>query len=310
MSAGANHTCALDDAGTVWCWGQNLTGALGTGETSTLEDTPTAVSLTAPAVDVTAGTTHTCAALMDGSVRCWGGNGEGQVGNGNRTNALSPQLVSGVSAVVSVGAGDAHTCARASGGAVSCWGANEEGQLGNATIPTTGLMRRSLVPVLVDGIPDAATLAVGWDFACVVTTGGTVRCWGANASEQLGVMGPATAASVAPTMPSGVAPTALTAGGYDFLGSHGHTCAWSRDGAIACFGQNYYGEIGTGATFGNIPPTRVTLIETATVVAAGSSHTCAISSGTVYCWGRGDEGQLGNAATSSSAARVEVAGLP
>jgi len=132
LAAGANHTCAIAGTGAAWCWGSNSRGQLGDGSTAD-RTTPVEVSsLGASAVALAAGAEHTCAALSDGSVRCWGRNDAGQLGDGTTDDRLAPTLVSGltVGMTPSISAGRAHTCAVNSTGGAVCWGANDRGQTG------------------------------------------------------------------------------------------------------------------------------------------------------------------------------------
>jgi len=129
-----------------------------------------------------AGGAHTCAVLSGGSVRCWGHNSFGQLGNGMTTNAYStiPVAVSGISTATAIAAGNAHTCAVLSGGSVQCWGYNYSGQLGNGTNTASN------IPVAVSGISTATAIAVGNYHTCAVLSGGSVQCWGSNGYGQLG----------------------------------------------------------------------------------------------------------------------------
>jgi alpha-tubulin suppressor-like RCC1 family protein len=139
---GYQHTCALSSSGTVYCWGGNGNGQLGNNST-TEENTPVEVlgvggsGNLSGISSVTAGGAHTCALSSSGTVYCWGGNGNGQLGNNSTTEENTPVEVLGVggsgylSNISSVTAGSAHTCAMSSSGNVYCWGADDSGQLGN-----------------------------------------------------------------------------------------------------------------------------------------------------------------------------------
>src|SRR5207237_3526833 len=132
---------------------------------------------------VSAGSTHSCALLADGTAKCWGLNGSGQLGNNTTTNASTPVVVSGLGAgtnVVAVSAGGNHTCALLGDGTAKCWGANAFGQLGNGT--TTN----SSTPVVVTGLAGAVALSAGENHTCALLAGGTAKCWGANAFGQVG----------------------------------------------------------------------------------------------------------------------------
>ena len=131
LGLGGDGACALYPGGRVLCWGDNTYGQLGNANSSP-QITAVLVSglsgLTATAV--ARGIHHSCALLSDSTVRCWGGNFSGQLGNGNTVSTSTPVAVSGISTATAVAGGGFHTCARLSNSTVKCWGYNASGQLG------------------------------------------------------------------------------------------------------------------------------------------------------------------------------------
>jgi alpha-tubulin suppressor-like RCC1 family protein len=201
IAGGYRHMCALVGAsdtaqeGGVQCWGANDTGQLGNGKT-TPSASPVQVSGLAGGVKALAAGGapldrfrhggHTCALLTDGSVKCWGWNAQGQLGDGTNLDRLTPVTVGGLANVQDIAAGDEHTCALtgdiAGGqGALRCWGANRYGQLGVGT--TTSYS----TPVQVGGFTSGVrAVAAGGAHTCGVTAANRVKCWGINVSGQLG----------------------------------------------------------------------------------------------------------------------------
>lgn len=144
---GGLHNCALVSDGGARCWGFGASGELGDGipRTDPFADdwvtSPVTVSGLSGAVALTAGGSHTCALMEDGTARCWGFNGGfdgthwvgGQLGNGTTAASTTPGLVAGLAPAVSIGAGQYHSCALLADDTIRCWGYNTLGQLGNGS---------------------------------------------------------------------------------------------------------------------------------------------------------------------------------
>lgn len=263
------------------------------------------VSVLQQPVRLSAGTSHSCAVVADGTVKCWGLNTNGRLGDGTTTQRTTPVLVAGISSGASdVAAGDAFTCAVVSGG-VKCWGLNTSGQLGDGT--TT--QRITPVSVYASGttaFSGATQVAAGAAFACALKTDGTVWCWGSDASGQLGNGTSTTTNQTRPVQVSGVSgATAIAAGG-------GSACAVVA-GGVKCWGLNTNGQVGDGTTTPRTSPVDVkvsvsTSLSAATGVSVGAAHACALlSSGGVKCWGLNTSGQLGiGTSTGQSVFAVDV----
>ena len=301
IAAGGDHTCALLADGSVECWGNNQEGQLGNGTMTTSSSTPVSVSGITTATAIAGGYYYTCAVLADGSVKCWGDNGSGDLGDGTTTPSSTPVSVSGITTATAIAAGYQHTCALLADGSVNCWGWNYYGQLGNGT--SGQLYRDSYTPVAVSGITTVTAITAGFIHTCALLAGGAVNCWGDDTGN-LDAGAPTDSSTPVPV--SGITTATAITAGYD------HTCAPLSDGSVRCWGNNDSGQLGDGTTSSTPTPTPVTVsgITTATAIAAGFHHTCALlAGGSVECWGRNSSGQLGDGTTTDSSTPVSVIGL-
>ena len=128
LAAGGGHTCALLSNGTVRCWGDNEDGLLGDGVSSRAWEQMVHVTGITTAKGIAAGLSFSCAVLKNGTVKCWGENDRGQLGNGTTEDSPIPLLVEAVTGATKVVAGSFHACALLHDGTVRCWGDNDNGQ--------------------------------------------------------------------------------------------------------------------------------------------------------------------------------------
>nr|WP_282452770.1 hypothetical protein [Lysobacter sp. CAU 1642] len=239
-------------------------------------------------MQVTGGWQHTCVLTVDGAVKCWGSNLEGQVGDGGELDQLTAVDVVGLeSGVLAISAGLRHTCALIDDGSVRCWGRNDNGQLGDNTLED----RRT--PVTVQGLPEAAiSVSAGRESSCVIGMSNTAYCWGDNAFGQLG-NGDFTDQPL-PVAVSGLGASVTALSNHDSL----HACAIAA-GAVFCWGRNDNGQVGDNSTTNRNAPVLVSgLTSGFDQVDVGAFHSCArfVGSG-LKCWGRNLFGQLGDGNT-------------
>jgi alpha-tubulin suppressor-like RCC1 family protein len=317
--AGDYHTCAIADDGTVHCWGFGANGRLGYGSTANVLS-PAA----APAVDlggrravaITAGASHTCVIVDDGTVRCWGNGVSGRLGYGNQATIGDNESPAAAGAVdigpgrraVAISAGDFHTCAVRDDGALVCWGFGSAGQLGRGGTADVG---DDETPGQAGPVPmgGRAVRAVsgGKGHTCVVLDDGTARCWGFGADGRLGYGSEADilTASAAPPVNLGPGRTAVA-----ISAGEAHTCAILDTGAVRCWGFGGNGRLGTDATASigdtagespaSAPPVALGGGRVARAISIGFSHSCALlDDGTLRCWGFGGSGRLGYGGESS-----------
>ena len=231
----------------------------------------------------------------------------------------APAYANPLTGITSVSAGLQDGCAVTTGGGVKCWGYSATGQLGNgdSTGPELcGPEPCSTRAVDVTGLTSGVTtVSAGGGHTCALTSAGGVKCWGFNVYGELG-----NGTAISNNTPSDV--VGLTSGVVAVSAGGFHTCALTAAGGMKCWGADFYGQLGDGGTTADIStPVDVTgLTSGVAAISAGFLDTCAVTvSGGVKCWGRNDEGQLGNGTDSGpqtcaagivcSTAPVDVSGL-
>ncbi|MGE3672960.1 MAG: hypothetical protein AB7K71_25015 [Polyangiaceae bacterium] len=265
LAVGERFACARLEDGDVRCWGRLLRNS-GTGERILAEATK--VDLPGKAKLLAAGSDHACAALEDGSVWCWGEGGSGQLGDAKSDDSEAPVPVCGLKDVAGLALSELGSCAIVGNGEVSCWGRG----LGAET---------SSVPVEVEGLTGAESIAAGDGHACVLARG-RVQCWGEGKQGQLG-----TGKKESSQRPQLVdlrrlskakAVKGIYAGGD-------RSCARFADGRLACWGDGEKGQLGDGSGKSSTRPVLVAGLRGVTAVATQGDRTCAVADGNLSCWG-------------------------
>jgi len=251
-------------------------------------------------VEITASIYHTCARRIDNAVFCFGNGGSGRLGNGISTNQNKPVQAGAANNWQRISAGSTHTCGIKDTGNLWCWGSNGFGQLGLGNTTSQSL------PMYVSLERKFSKMATGDNHSCAVEDDGTLSCFGRNNAGQLGIGN--TDTKLDPTKVS-VDSAAMTpdADWNEVFAGRDTTCATKKDGRLYCWGQNSSLQVSkTGGSFITSPY----LVETAAMAgdmdwatAAVGFTTCGIKQdGRMFCWGRGNEGQLGTGPLAASSA--------
>jgi alpha-tubulin suppressor-like RCC1 family protein len=310
IAAGGVHTCglALDDR--VYCWGDNVRGALG-DPTLPSSATPAPISTTSLFLDVAAGAQHSCAVRLDGVAACWGYNDWGQVGVGSNASSFgAPVAIGGANRYAAITTSGDRSCGRTIDGAAFCWGRSWVGLGG-----TSNGARPQSTPLRVQGTLVFKSLEAGANTTCGITMTGEAHCWEANF---FGTIGDGTVSPNQSPQP--------VSGGRAFVSVRSgsiQTCGIDESGYAYCWGAGGRGELGTSPLLldarcgeNRAPcartPVRVSGWRQFSAIATGQgSHSCALSfAGSVYCWGAGDMGQRGDGRASFAEWSPVKVGMP
>jgi alpha-tubulin suppressor-like RCC1 family protein len=269
--SGWYFVCARLDNNAAKCWGDNSFGELGQGDTASRGDNPNEMGDNLPAIDLGVGRTavalaggrdHACALLDDGTVKCWGSNNAGQLGQGDTTNRGDnanemgdnlPAIPLGAGrTAVAIAAGRDHSCALLDNGTVKCWGDNSSGELGQGDTANRGdnanEMGDNLLVIDLGAGRTAVDIKTGWYHTCALLDDSTVKCWGNNANGQLGQGDTAYRGDNANEMGDNLLAIDLGAGRTATAIATGlnHTCALLDDSTVKCWGYNSNGQLGQG----------------------------------------------------------------
>ncbi|CUR54862.1 hypothetical protein NOCA2220053 [metagenome] len=276
--------------------GLNSDGQLGSGNTT---NRPSFASVAGLAnVDEVGGGREHALARIGGQVYAWGDGSRGATGQGNLADRTTPGLVTGLSTVTQIATAHYGSYALLADGTVRSWGYNSSGQLGDGT--TTTRTR----PVTVLGLSSVTQIAAGRDMAMALRSDGRVWTWGLNTSGELG-NGTTSTRQPTPALVPGLTGVTSLAGGRN------HVLAVMADGTVRAWGQNTYGQVGTGTTSASqTSPITVAGISNAVAVRAGAEFSVALlADGRVMTWGRNNNGQLASGNKINRSSPGFVAGL-
>ena len=245
-----NASYALKNDGSVVAWGSNENGELGDGTTTGRSAPGPVTGLGGPVASIAAGAFHGLAAMADGTVRAWGSNVFGNLGDGSTNQATTAVSAAGLSGITGVGASDWSSYAISASGDLYAWGRNESGQLGDGTLVDQH------TPELISGIHDVVSVTGGYSFAAALDSHGSVWTWGDNQDGQLGD-GTNTDRSVPTpvTLPGNA--IAIATGGLFTLAllDDGSVYAWGFNGYGAVGGSDVYADVLTPSKVNGLPPT-------------------------------------------------------
>jgi alpha-tubulin suppressor-like RCC1 family protein len=289
VTTGYDFTCALA-AGRVYCFGNNMRGQIGANSSQTTFDEPTLLEGLENIVMIASGTGHTCALREDGEVFCWGDVFPSE------PRRFAPLRLEGAPANISFIECGSQAVGMIADGNVWMVGENHAYVLGDGT--TNNNVNPTLLP-----LPQRAVdLDIGDIHACATLEDGALMCWGQNGSGMVG--NPNYQAASRPTrLTPHIADSSLITCGFRntclVRTSSGTTT--STVGQVQCFGENGYGTVGnslTGDESRYLEPQNVPL-KNPSQLELYWYHACALVEGTVYCWGSGGQGQIGNGTLSS-----------
>jgi alpha-tubulin suppressor-like RCC1 family protein len=342
IAAGGRHTCALLDTNQVKCWGFNGSGQLGQGDLRNRGDNPgelgdnlgtVQLGVGRTATAIAAGDDVSCALLDDATVKCWGDNASGALGQGDTLNrgddpnemvSLTPISLGAGLVVKAISTNGGTSCALFTTGQMKCWGRNNAGQLGlgdtvsrgvaagqmGDALPLINLGTRPTVKAIASGIAHTcALLDLNETIAGQVTTN-QVKCWGSNSSGELGQQDAVNRGDGPNEMGNNLPLVAIGTGrSVRALSSSPHNCVVNDLDQVKCWGLNLFGQLGYGDNLarGDGPNEmgaqlpRVDLGNRGSLgIAVGAAHTCVrIASGEVKCWGDGTSGARGSGTTDA-----------
>ncbi|MDD2761071.1 MAG: hypothetical protein PHH11_12355 [Methylomonas sp.] len=292
VAADTAHTLALKSDGTVWAWGDNSSGQLGDG-TTTSSATPVQVPGLNFVSRIFACGGASYVVTMDGMVMAWGNNTYGQLGDGTTASSSSPKIIDALYGAVSVSGAGERTFMVRNDGTVWAWGRHSSiyGNIGD------GAGSNRPVPVQIPGLTDAISVAADLYHAVVLKSDGTVWAWGDNFHGSLGNSSTNVALTPVQAAINNVSAVAAV---------NGATLALQNNGSVWAWGKNTHGVIGDGTTTDRFAPVQVVGLDNVAAISGLLEHILVMKNdGTLWAWGENYSGALGDGLNNDFRSRPE-----
>lgn len=301
ISTGGSFACALISDGGVSCWGSGTSGKLGYGNISDRLEPGEAIPGFGSIAQISVGGTHVCAVTSDNKVHCWGDGSSNKLGYGNNAARNSPgEAIPDFGNITQVSVGSFHVCALNTMGRVHCWGEGLFGRLGYGNV-----LGRSSPGDAIPGLENVTHVSAESAHSCSLMANGSVHCWGDGTEGRLGYGNTSDRNSPGEPIPGLENVRQIETGAE-------HTCALLSGGSVHCWGQGEDSQLGYGNTSDRLSPGEaIPGLSNISQISVGSFHTCALgSNGSVYCWGQGTRGELGNGNATNQAFPGEPISFP
>jgi alpha-tubulin suppressor-like RCC1 family protein/uncharacterized protein YjdB len=300
LAVGSGSSCGLTAEGAAYCWGYNFNGKLGDGVSgATMVSRPVPVAGGLVFQELAIGGYHIVGLTRDGRAYAWGGNANGQLGDGTTTVRRTPVPVAGGLRFVAISAFGSHTLALTADGTLYAWGRNVAGELGDSTT----IDRHTPVRVATD--LTFSKISAGWEHSIALTADGKAYSWGNALGGRLGT-------GNVGAFPDPVTAPVPVAGGHTFVeisAGFNHTLGLTSGGQAYGWGSNAYGQVGDGTRMRHAAPVPILSLSNIVSVSAGQDFSVALdAAGNAYAWGHNTRGKLGDGTTIDRQAPVPVVG--
>lgn len=282
ISTGGIHTIGIRDGGTLWSWGRNNSGQLGTGQnSSTINLTPKQIGTESNWSKISAGNAHNLAIKTDGTLWAWGRNSDGQIGMGSNASSFNtPQQIGTDTDWAFISAGDEFSLAIKTNGTLWAWGDNFFGQLGDTSTDDRN------APVQIGLATNWSIVSAGTQHALGLKTNGELWAWGTNNTARF--------SSTLPSFSYVPIQMGTDTDWSKVVAARDHGVALKTNGTFWTWGSNATGQLGDGTTVDKTSPINIASLNGALKIAKGHQHTLVIKNdGTIWSWGGNATGQLG-----------------